>query len=194
MVFPALMSVDDIVPYSSWNAQMPTLAARFRQAEPFPHIVLDDFLRPEAAARCLEEFPALSSAEWTHYTHVNERKYGKTDRKTFTPAIGATIDEVNSPRFLRFVEALTGVDHLIADEGLMGGGLHQSSTGGYLNIHADFTGHPHHKTWQRRVNLLLYLNRDWDDSHGGRLELWDRTMSRCVERVSPVFNRAVIFK
>jgi hypothetical protein len=188
------MTGDDILPYSRWNTAVGEMARRFTAAQPFPHIVIDDFLQPQAADRCLGEFPALNSEQWIHYTHVNERKYGRSDRQSFSPAIGATIDEVNSPRFIGFLEALTGIPGLMADPGLMGGGLHQSSTGGYLNIHADFTGHPHHETWQRRVNLLIYLNREWDDSFGGHLELWDRTMSRCVHRVAPVFNRAVIFK
>lgn len=187
------MNADEIVQYSKLDSQLDTLASRFARAEPYPHIVIDDFLSADTAERCLAEFPALGSEEWIHYTHVNEKKYAKTDRKAFTPTVGATIDEVNSPRFLQRVEKLTGIPQLIADPSLMGGGLHQSTTGGFLNIHADFTGHPHHAKWQRRVNLLVYLNPEWDESWGGYLELWDRKMTRCVEKIAPLFNRAVLF-
>ena len=79
------------------------------------------------------------------------------------------------------------------DPSLEGGGLHQSTRGGFLNIHADFTVHPHHRNWQRRANLILYLNEDWEASYGGDLELWSTDMKECVEKVSPVANRAVIF-
>jgi Rps23 Pro-64 3,4-dihydroxylase Tpa1-like proline 4-hydroxylase len=43
------------------------------------------------------------------------------------------------------------------------------------------------------VNLLIYLNKDWDERWGGALELWDRSGRQCVRSVQPVFNRAVLF-
>ena len=76
---------------------------------------------------------------------------------------------------------------------LEGGGLHQSSTGGFLNIHADYTVHPHERSWQRRANLILYLNDDWHPEYGGDLELWSADMKQCVEKVAPIANRAIIF-
>nr|WP_247679863.1 2OG-Fe(II) oxygenase [Chitinophaga polysaccharea] len=79
------------------------------------------------------------------------------------------------------------------DDLLEGGGIHQSKRGGYLNIHADFTVHPHHRHWQRRVNVLVYLNPDWVEEWGGKLELWDTQMKACEKKVLPVFNRCVIF-
>ena len=65
--------------------------------------------------------------------------------------------------------------------------------GGFLNIHADFTVHPHNRNWQRRANILLYLNEDWKPEYGGDLELWSADMKECVEKVSPIANRALIF-
>ncbi len=56
-----------------------------------------------------------------------------------------------------------------------------------------FTVHPHHRNWQRRVNVLVYLNKDWKAEWGGALELWDKQMKACEESVVPVFNRCVIF-
>src|SRR5205085_6755926 len=40
---------------------------------------------------------------------------------------------------------------------------------------------------------LLYLNRDWREDYEGQLELWDETMTRCRQRILPIFNRCVIF-
>ncbi|HSQ00025.1 MAG TPA: 2OG-Fe(II) oxygenase, partial [Candidatus Dormibacteraeota bacterium] len=164
---------DSLFPYARWFARLDQLALQFRAADPYPHVVLDQFLDPQVAEACAREFPPRRDGSWNHYTHVNERKYAKSDRRAFPPMLQALIQELNSPRFLRFMQALTGIDALIADEGLMGGGLHQSGNGGFLNIHADFTGHPHHPRWRRRVNLLVYLNPDWQESYGGELELWD---------------------
>jgi len=101
--------------------------------------------------------------------------------------------ELNSPRFVAFLTAVTGIPDLLADDSLEGGGLHRSVKGGYLNIHADFTVHPRHRHWRRRVNLLLYLNDDWPGEYGGELEFWSRDMKRCVTKTAPIGNRVVIF-
>jgi 2OG-Fe(II) oxygenase superfamily len=186
--------VESIFPYERWNARLPELARQFRAGDPFPHVVLDDFLVAEPLARTARTFPSLQDPGWIHYTHFNEQKFGKSDRLVIPAELAAVIDELNSPRFVAFLERLAGIPALLADHGLMGGGLHQSAAGGYLNVHADFTGHPHRPSWRRRLNLLLYLNDGWRDSYGGFLELWDAAMQRCVQRIAPIFNRAVIFR
>src|SRR5437660_330301 len=182
-----------IFPYSHRCAGLPALRVEYAQAEPFPNIVLDQFLQPWAAEAALAEFPSIDSPDWIQYKHVNENKQGKADRSSFGPTLGAVIDELNSWRFLRFLSDLTGIESLLADPSLQGGGLHLSARGGFLTVHADFTVHPYHRTWRRRINLLVYLNKQWEDSYGGHLELWDRQMRRCARRIAPHFNRAVIF-
>jgi Rps23 Pro-64 3,4-dihydroxylase Tpa1-like proline 4-hydroxylase len=169
------------------------LRSTYRSAQPYPHIVIDDFLEPAAAAAAMAEFPPLAPDQWTNYLHVNERKFSNTDPATWGPSLRAILEELNSPRFVAFVGDLLGVDNLIADPSLEGGGLHQSTRGGFLNIHSDYTVHPHNRTWQRRVNLLLYLNDDWLPEYGGDLELWSADMKRCVESVRPMANRVLIF-
>lgn len=183
-----------VFPYEVWTPQLAELAERFAAAEPFPHVVLDDFLRREAIEQCLADFPQLDSGDWINYTHFNERKFGRSQLEAIPGANRRAIDELNSPRFVDFLTKLTGIEGLFADPALMGGGLHQSPRGGFLNVHADFTGHQHQPTWQRRVNVLVYLNEDWQPEFGGDLELWTRDMQRCAVKVPPVLNRAVIFE
>jgi 2OG-Fe(II) oxygenase superfamily len=175
------------------DRRMSDLRVEYGAAQPFPHIVLDDFLNQDLLEVALQEFPDLDSAEWIHYTHVNERKFGLTDRRRFGPALGRIVDTLNGQAFVQWLEQLTGIRGLKADQSLEGGGLHQSARGGFLNVHADFTVHPHQRNWRRRVNLLVYLNHDWQDAYGGHLELWDRQVRTCVRKALPVFNRAVIF-
>lgn len=182
-----------LFPYGRWEAEIDDLAIRYRSAQPFPHVVLDDFLDDDVVRRAVAEFPRPGDTEWIHYVHVNENKLGKRDREGMPATLGALIDELNSPRFVALLERLTGIQGLLPDETLEGGGLHQMERGGFLNVHADFTVHPHHRDWQRRLNLLLYLNPGWQDDHAGHLELWDPDMSHCVERVLPVLNRCLIF-
>lgn len=179
--------------YARYEPRLDALARDYRDAAPFPHAVFEGFLEEAAARRALDEFPALGQGEWLHHVHVNERKHGNPDRASFGPHVGAAVDELNSPRFVAWLERLTGIAGLVPDPSLQGGGLHQSTRGGFLNIHADFTVHPRHRDWRRRVNVLVYLNDDWPDSYGGHLELWDRGMTACARRVAPTFNRAVIF-
>ncbi len=180
-------------PYGRWEPLVDGLRDGYRSAEPYPHVVLEGFLDDEVARAAADEFPRPDATEWIQYVHVNERKLGKSDRSGIPPALGRLIDELSSPPFIALLERLTGIEGLLPDPGLEGGGLHQSERGGFLNVHADFTVHPHHRDWQRRLNLLLYLNPDWRDEWGGHLELWDRDMSRCVEKVAPVLNRCLVF-
>jgi len=165
----------------------------YETAVPFPHIVMDEFLEPWAAKAAMEEFPPLDPDQWNNYLHTNERKFSNTDPETWGPALRAILNELNSPRFVKFVGDLIGVPGLMADPSLEGGGLHQSTRGGFLNVHSDFTVHPHHRKWERRANLLLYLNDEWKPEYGGDLELWSADMKKCVDTVSPVANRVLIF-
>lgn len=98
----------------------------------------------------------------------------------------------NSSTFITFLEILTGIDGIIPDPHFEGGGLHQIERGGYLKMHVDFNRHNKMRL-DRRLNLLIYLNKDWQEEYGGHLELWDRNMTQCVKKVLPVFNRFVVF-
>jgi Rps23 Pro-64 3,4-dihydroxylase Tpa1-like proline 4-hydroxylase len=182
-----------VVDLDRFERDIDNLHSVYEAGEPYPHIVIDDFLEPEANRAAIDEFPPLVPEEWNNYLHTNERKFSNTDPTTWGPTLQRILEELNSPRFVRLIGELIGVDDLLADPSLEGGGLHQSTTGGFLNIHADFTVHPHHRKWQRRANLLLYLNEDWKPEYGGSLELWSADMKTCVKEVSPVANRVLIF-
>lgn len=107
--------------------------------------------------------------------------------------ISELVSDLSSPGFIEILQRLTGIKNLIADPSLQGGGIHQTKTGGFLNIHADFTVHPLNRRWRRRVNLLIYLTPDWQESYEGHLELWSKDMKKCVHRISPILSRCVIF-
>ncbi len=190
----AATHLEPLVPYASLYERLDDLRAQFAAADPFPYVVIDDFLAPNLVEEMLAEFPPVSSGGWIHYVHFNERKFGNTKRDGFGPTIGAVVDELNSARFLRFLSDMSGIEDILPDKTLEGGGLHQSERGGFLNVHADFTTHPHRHDWRRRLNLLLYLNRDWDDTYGGHLELWDTGMRTCRRRIAPILNRCVVFQ
>ena len=167
----------------------------FLAADPFPHIVIDNLISDEFLRRCAAEFPDLSKNEKAI------RHSGRTDEKLASPrgndfqskSIYELLSFLNSSEFIDFLQELTSVEEpLIPDPHFIGGGLHQIRNGGFLKIHVDFCRHPENKL-DRRLNVLLYLNEDWEEEYGGHLELYDKEVSSCKQSILPVYNRMVIF-
>jgi 2OG-Fe(II) oxygenase superfamily len=167
-------------------------APRYRTAQPFSHIVLDDVFPPETLERILTEFPSPGDIDWWRFADQRGKKLGTRDESQMGDATLSFLQQLNSSIFISFLEKLTGIDGLIADPHLYGGGLHQIQPGGFLKVHADFNKHDKLKL-DRRLNLLLYLNKDWREEYGGHLELWSTDMKRCEHKILPVFNRCVVF-
>jgi Rps23 Pro-64 3,4-dihydroxylase Tpa1-like proline 4-hydroxylase len=176
--------------------QLVALAERHRDAyaagSPYPHIVMDDFLPEAVLDEILTEFPDPRGADWFAFDSPNERKLATKDDSTMGPATRHLLAELNSSAFVDFLERLTGIEGLVPDPHFVGGGLHQIESGGHLKVHADFNRHPRTEL-ERRLNVLIYLNRDWKDEYGGAFELWDENMTAAVEKVMPYFNRCVVF-
>lgn len=173
-----------------------TLAAdlhdSFVNAHPYPHIKVDDFLPPEVLEPVLAEFPEADAAQWERFARPTEVKLALNDVTQMGPVTRHLLAEFNGPVFLEFLGTVTGIDGLIADHNYSGGGLHQIRPGGFLSLHADFNRLPELRL-DRRLNALLYLNKDWKPEYGGGIELWDRDMKVRVQSYEPVFNRLVIF-
>jgi hypothetical protein len=175
------------------HADPTALRARFASATPFPHIAIDGLFDDELLDGLLADFPAPDAAGLLRFDSATEKKLGfyhETSR--LAPRLRAFLDAMNGFETLLFLEALTGIEGLIPDPYFGGGGPHQIEPGGFLKIHADFNVHPKLKL-DRRLNVLVYLNRDWRDAYGGALELWDPSMTRCVTSIAPLFNRTVVF-
>lgn len=175
------------------RARLPELRSRFAEADPFPHVVLDDALLPEAFAEAAASFPDVKDPFWKGYLHLNETKYGNSYPDTWSGPLQDVARALTSPAFVEFLSDLSGIPDLLPDWTMDGGGLHQTLRGGYLNIHTDFSTHHLHENWARRVNVLLYLNTEWDEAWGGQLELWDQRMTGRVGSVQPQGNRMLIF-
>ena len=140
----------------------------------------------------LSEFPGRDAIRWERRDHDHSAKRACAEISLMGPCTRHLLAELNGQVFVRFLEALTGIDGLIPDPNFEGGGLHRIDPGGRLEIHADFNRHQHLRL-DRRLNLLIFLNKDWHEDYGGKLELWDRTMSQCEVRLLPIFNRVVLF-
>jgi len=164
----------------------------YRHASPFPNIVLDNFVDGGMLRRVAEEVSAMDRSSWHRTSTARERKLSTEDESTFGPFTRRVFTALNSSMFVTFLEELSGIDGLIADPHLRGGGLHEIERGGLLGVHADFNFYKRMRVW-RRLNVLIYLNTEWDEAWGGHLELWEAERKTCVKRIAPIFNRAVIF-
>ena len=163
---------------------------------PFPHTVIDNFLPEAVAKQLLEEFPGPN---YPHFRDANNpRQLNKLAKiqefgfKGLSPFLRQVLNEFNHSPFIEFLEQLTGIKGLIPDPHFHGGALHQILPKGKLDIHVDFNQN-RDRTLDRRINVLLYLNENWDRSFNGELELWEKDLSRCAKRILPIFNRCVIF-
>jgi Rps23 Pro-64 3,4-dihydroxylase Tpa1-like proline 4-hydroxylase len=164
----------------------------FLTAEPFPHVVIDDFLPPEVLDAVLAEFPEPEQTDWQQFDTSREVKLALADAEQMGSATRHVLAQFNTAVFTDFLESLTGITSLVVDQHYVGGGLHQIRSGGFLKVHADFNKHQGLKL-DRRLNGILYLNQDWQEDWGGHLQLWANDMSRCEKKVLPVFNRFLVF-
>lgn len=190
-----------LVNYDVLQAMQGELAQLYSQNQPFPHIVIDNFLPQSTIARLLAEYPTDNNLPvWNDATHrdketgeyVQKEKRNIRDVMRMPPTFRQLVWELNSHYFLDFLAAMTGIKNLIPDPKLRGAGIHQIGRGGFLKIHADFASHREFSL-DRRLNLLIYLNDNWLEEYGGSLELWDKDMLGPPERVLPILNRCVIF-
>ena len=167
--------------------------SQYVNASPFPHIVLDNLFKNEVLNNILNEFPNNLDVIGNNFNNKVEKKLSINNTKLLSSETNNFINFLNSQNFINFLQHLTDVkEKLIPDPYLIGGGLHELRNEGYLNIHADFNLHPSMKL-DRRLNLLIYLNKEWKDKFGGCLELWDKDMKNCEKNILPIFNRTVIF-
>lgn len=175
-------------------ARTPQLAEEFAAARPFPNVVIEPFLDPAACQALLDEFPPF-----TRERARNE--HGEVGGKATLPNLSgigpayARLDRLlRSADFLSWISQITGIPDLLFDPEYIGGGTHENLNGQELDNHVDFNYHTS-TGWYRRLNLLLYLNPQWEHSWGGCLDLLpDPFATEGLVTVAPIFNRCVIFE
>lgn len=168
----------------------------FASAKPFPFVKIEDFLEPSIAQQIAASYPSFEEAldQGVTFKTVNERKKVQITKADLFPAPVARLnDALASPQFLSDLSYITAMPNLLADEELVGGGMHITGPGGRLDVHLDFN-YMEERKLHRRLNLLLYLNPMWNDQWGGDIQLWDKDVKHCEASFKPAFNRCVIFE
>ncbi len=202
-VMSAEPSMKQLAPFVFHIDELEALAGMRRNdyltGQPFPHVVIDDFLPVDYADRLLDVFPDQHSHVWLDWTkrdtvhQPGKQGIGHASRLAgVSPYLQNILQAFNSYPFLNFLEKLTGIPKLLPDAHFYGGGLHQILRGGKLVIHADANVLGPMDLY-RRVNVLLYLNRNWQPEYHGHLELWDEQLQGCARSIPPIFNRLVVF-
>jgi len=186
------LTLDRFLPLGRMQDVTASANAEYLSAKPFPHIVFDNFFDQSILDQVLDEFPKPDAIRWQQFDSAQEIKLASAAEASFGPATRLLMYHLNSMTFLEFLSNVTGIKNLIPDPGFEGGGLHQIVRGGKLGVHADFNKHRSFGL-DRRLNLLIYLNKDWKEDYGGHLQLWDRDMRECQAKVLPVFNRVMVF-
>ena len=166
-------------------------AASYRSQQPYPYGSFDNFLPPEVLDRVLAELVQLPDSE-TSFNRPQENLKSSYIPERLPPYTRNLFYVLNSRPFVQFLEEMTGIKGLIPDPYFQGGGVHIVANGGHLDIHADFN---HNRTLnlERRLNVLIYLNKDWAEEYGGSFEIWNTDMTAKVKSFVPVFNRMVCF-
>ncbi|MBA87551.1 MAG: proline hydroxylase [Euryarchaeota archaeon] len=162
---------------------------------PFAHIVLEDLFDNDILEKVLLEFPDLSlKNEANHYSGITDEKFSSPRGTKFqNKNTRDFLNYLNSSEFIDFLQELTSIkESLIPDPHFLGGGLHLSKKGGFLKIHTDYCKHPE-TNLDRRVNLLIFLNKNWKEKYNGYLNFFDKKMTKCVKKIPPNFNTTVIF-
>jgi len=176
-------------------ASFETLNSNIQNVEPFPHFCIDNFLDENFANEVHDSFLSYeeSKSMGKEFSAVNEKyKIQVCDVAKFSPAILKLHQLMASPEFVETVSQMTGIPNLLPDPELMGGGIHETNSGGRLDVHVDFN-FIEKKQWHRRVNILVYFNKDWKEEYGGYLDLWDKDVKHSAGAFAPIFNRACGF-
>jgi Rps23 Pro-64 3,4-dihydroxylase Tpa1-like proline 4-hydroxylase len=181
------------------------LNVTFKQAYPFPHIIIDNFFDEDILNRSLQEIVQYN--DWASDPY--NQAAGNQVNKFYTPYSGSdeeltrmgkeiphtkyVLDYLQSSECISFMEKLSGIKNLLGDEKLMACSVHKVIRGGKLLVHADHNTH-YVTGLHRRLNILLYLNKNWQDEWNGHLELWNKDLTTQTHKIVPIFNRVVIFE
>ena len=178
------------------NERFDALKKEYNSKKPFKYLMFDDFFSASVAEKIHDSYPTIENGKWDGTTYLDQKNKFQKTKFEENSVLDIVFKELNSVEFLDWLKRLNNMEEeLVADEELFGGGLHQSINGAFLNVHVDYNIHPKTK-FHRRLNVLVYMNKNWKDEYEGHLELWDLTNGKkeLIGKYAPIFNRCVIFE
>jgi hypothetical protein len=175
-----------------------TIRSAYQLADPFPHVSIDNFFNSEDVEMLLKEFPPFSKERAKNESGEVGPKCVVSDIRSISSGYQRLFDYMASQPFLAAVSEMTGIPDLKFDPNMYGGGTHENVSGAELDPHIDFN-YDSRSGNHRRLNLLLYLNKDWSMDWGGAIELHSNPFgwiddTNKVKTFNCDFNRCVIFE
>lgn len=154
-------------------------------------INIPGFLPTNITQACAEELEGLPLDKGKHFTRKGSCMYEYNDLLQ-TPKQDELVHALHSSEFLRWLEDLTGVDKLLPDPHLVGAGYMKSFRGDTLQVHTDFNWveetHLH-----RAVSIIIYFNKDWQESWGGNLNFYDFDNDKLLSSVKPDWGNMLVW-
>lgn len=159
---------------------------------PFPYTIIDNFLNNDTYNKINKEFANKPDDTWWKYNNPLEVKYAKDDIYNFGTNTKNLFYSLSSDKIINKMKEIFNIPDLEYDPYCHGGGLHMHPRNGRLNMHLDYEIHPYSKK-KRRLNIILYMNEEWNKEWNGDTQLWNNDMSKCIIKSLPSKNKALIF-
>ena len=159
---------------------------------PIPYILIDNFLKDDMYQSINKEYPNKLDESWWKYENPLEVKYANDKIHEYSKNTQNLFYALSHQEFINKIGNIFNIHNLEYDPHCHGGGLHMMPKYGRLNMHLDYEIHPITNK-KRRLNIILYMNDEWDKSWNGDTQLWDETMSKCMVKSYPKRNKALIF-
>jgi Rps23 Pro-64 3,4-dihydroxylase Tpa1-like proline 4-hydroxylase len=184
---------DNLKYFGNWVNNIDKIHQEYQNKKPFSYIVIDNFLKKEYCDKIEEKFP-LDIENYHKYYNPIEVKYARDDINNLPNDIKNLFYILSTKQMIEIFSKITGINNLEFDPHLHGAGLHLHPRLGRLNLHLDYEKHPILENKQRRLNIILYLNKNWNSEWNGATELWNDKVSECIYKSDIVFNKAIIFQ
>ena len=177
--------------YGNWINNIDYYKNEYKKAKPYEHIIINDFFSLDYINKIYENYPKIDN-KWHYYNNPIEHKYSfnKFDDNN---EIKKMYENLNSEEFINLLKEITNINDLEKDEYLHGAGLHAYPNNGKLDIHLDYNIHPITGK-ERRINLIIYMNKNWKEEYGGNLIFYDENKNESKIKFCPNFNTAIIFR
>ena len=180
--------------FGEWINNVDDLKKSFLNAEPFEHIIIPNFLNDEYVEKLHKEFPEdIESGKWYKYNNPMEKKYARDDIQNFPIGLKDYFYLLSTNEIASIFSDISNIPELEYDPYLHGAGLHAHPNGGTLHMHLDYEKHPRIEK-ERRLNIILYMSKNWKEEWNGETQLWDKNMENCVVKSHVKYNTAIIFK
>lgn len=178
--------------FGEWTKKIDFLKDKFISAKPFEHVIIDNFLKQNVIDNIEDKFPN-NYENWYYYNNPLEKKYAYDEIENLDISIQDIFYLLSTNKVINLFKKISGIENLEYDEYLHGAGLHAHPRDGKLAIHLDYEKHPITGK-ERRLNLILYLNKFWEKHWNGETEFWNNDVSECVTKSPIKFNSCLIFK